>query len=82
MKYSMKFSYNNGDFVLVLSSEELGSIRYALGNEVTRQQSNVSYLKCLGMESYETAKEELEYTQKVSDELEKIVLEWARMPIG
>ena len=78
----MKIDYDEktNDFILTLDGDELGTIRYALAEQVHREQSNLSYLK--GMKAakdlLESKKRDVKTFTKVSKELEKITLAWAR----
>ena len=78
----MKLSYDNktNDFILTLDGDELAIIRGALGEEVQRQRSKVSYFKhakLLTKDQMKSHNRDLKDIAKVNDELEKIVQKWA-----
>jgi hypothetical protein len=78
----MKINYDEktNDFILTLSGDDLGPIRYALAEQVHREQAQLSYLKGMKAEKdfITSKKRDVKTFTKVSKELEKITLAWCR----
>jgi hypothetical protein len=77
----MKLAYDEktNDFILTLSGDELGPIRYALFEQMQREKANLSFLKGMKSEKdlIKSKERDVKAFTKVSKDLEKITLAWA-----